>query len=135
MSKLKLKESIQKLVDNKQNVTIRINGKSNKVSVFKYDTPQEEYMSFRKRGFRIFVCVECGKEFCKHLRAEFNGEKIEEIESVGKTEEDIFKAVNETTSYEDYKLPQLRKMFPDIKAVSKADFINKIKEVEYVKES
>lgn len=130
-NKLKLKDNIQKLVDSKQDIIIRRNGDFNKKDRFPYDTPEEQYLDYRKKGFRIFVCKECDKEFCKHLREEFKQEEVvvDEYNDAEKTEENVFASIdNNKEDYSQYKLSVLRKMFPDIKAVSKEGFINKIYE-------
>lgn len=125
--KLKLKDSIQKLIDQKRDITIRRNGNHNKMDVFKHDTPESEYLEYRKKGFRIFVCSECNREFCRHIRRGFRDEEVQEdIKSSTKTEEHVLGGIE--NDYSEYNMPTLRKMFPDIKAVSKIDFVNKIKE-------
>lgn len=131
MSKLKLKPNIQKLVDQQQNVKVRLNGQFNKMEVFPWNTLPSEYMEYRAKGFRIFLCSECGREYCKHLNKDFRKEEVIENE---KTIEDIVfsplgledEKLNEV-DYNEYTLKELREMFPDIKSVSKEGFINQIK--------
>lgn len=100
--------------------------------VFPIDTPEEDYPKWQSKGFNIFRCVECNSMDCSG-DCTFKEEVTEEI-SNDKVVEGTVKEVTEEISdeieqeYDMFTLKELRSFFPDIKAVSKKDFIRQIEE-------
>lgn len=98
--------------------------------VFPIDTPVEDYPKWQNRGFNIFRCIECNSMDC-------NGDCTVEdvytspIEDLNDNVEDMYTeeiSDEKEQEYDMFTLKELRLFFPDIKAVSKKDFIRQIEE-------
>lgn len=83
-------------------------------TIFFIDTDPKEYIKYRNLGFDIFVCNTCDSDKCIGCVID------EPIEDIIEDNESNF-------DYEELSLKELRLLFPDIKSVSKKDFINQIK--------
>ena len=110
--------------------------------VFPIDTPEEDYPKWQSKGFNIFRCVECNSMDCdgnctkEEVTEEISSEVTEEVtEEISNDKvKDVTEEVTEEISdekereYDMFTLKELRLFFPDIKAVSKKDFIKQIEE-------
>lgn len=126
MKKLKLKEEIKQ---RGEDVVIY---RHRSRLVFPIDTPEEDYPKWQSKGFNIFRCVECNSMDCTGdcivkdedtTPLEDLNDKVEDVH----TEEISDEKMKE---YDMFTLKELRLFFPDIKAVSKKDFIRKIEELK-----
>lgn len=129
-NKLKLKDEIK---ERGEDVVIY---KHRSRLVFPIDTPEEDYPKWQKKGFNIFRCVECNSMDCsgdctvKDI-VEDIVEEISPLEDLNdKTEDVSTEAISDEKEqeYDMFTLKELRSFFPDIKAVSKKDFIRQIEE-------
>lgn len=125
-NKLKLKEEIK---ERGEDVVIY---KHRSRLVFPIDTPEEDYPKWQNKGFNIFRCVECNSMDCI-------GDCIVKDEDIAPLEDLNDKTVDIHTKeisdekekeYDMFTLKELRVFFPDIKAVSKKDFIRQIEELK-----
>lgn len=113
--------------------------------VFPIDTPEEDYPKWQKKGFNIFRCVECDSMDCSSdctgeyaTPLEDSNDAVSDAALLNKVEAafsaelekyvDIFKGDESKQDYDKMTLKELRVAFPDIKAVSKKDFIKQIEE-------
>lgn len=106
---LRLKDEIKK--EGKDVVIFLPRSRGGK-TIFFIDTDPKEYIKYRNLGFDIFVCNTCDSDKC--------------IGCIDEPIEDIIEDNELDFDYEELSLKELRLLFPDIKAVSKIDFINKI---------
>lgn len=125
MKKLKLKEEIKQ---RGEDVVIY---RHRSRLVFPIDTPEEDYPKWQSKGFNIFRCIECNSMDC-------TGDCIVKDEDTTPLEDSNDKTVDNSAEISDEKvkeydmftLKELRVFFPDIKAVSKKDFIRQIEELK-----
>lgn len=134
MKKLKLKEEIKQ---RGEDVVIY---RHRSRLVFPIDTPEEDYPKWQSKGFNIFRCVECNSMDCIG-DCTVEDEYISPLEdpndkTVDIHTEEISEEITEEISdekmkeYDMFTLKELRLFFPDIKAVSKKDFIRQIEELK-----
>lgn len=111
---LRLKDEIKKVG---KDVVLFLPRSRGGKTIFFIDTDPKDYIKYRKLGFDIFVCNTCDSDKCIGC----GDEPIEPTEDIIEDNELNF-------DYDKLSLKELRLLFPDIKAVSKKDFINKIEE-------